>query len=378
MAYDPAVVPRLSQTRAEQYDAVVIGAGPAGGVCATVLASHGMRTLLVDRDRFPRRKVCGGCLAPAGVQVLRRLDITKWLPWQDTHSLESLRVIAGGGAHNLPIKPYITVERASFDHGICEAAVANGAAFRDGVVAKVLPDDSVRLGSGSDTEILRPSVIIVADGVGGSALSARAEFAPRVQKQSVVGVGTLLQSRPVYAHTGAITMVCAPGGYVGTAPSPGGRWSLAAALDPAGVRRDGPIEAMRRVLSESDLQLPEIAKGQLRGVGNMTRRRRCASRRVLVVGDAASYFQPLTGEGMSWAMACAAEIWPFAEAAARGEDVARRWQAACSRMLLTRRVLCRTACTIAAHPRAMRWVLDAGQATRAAGWLSRRLCWSPA
>jgi len=336
-----------------------------------------MRTLLVDRDRFPRRKVCGGCVAPAGVRVLERLGMTRWLPPLD-NTLESLRVIARGVAHDLPIEPYVTVERAAFDRGICEAAIANGAEFRDGVTARVLPDDSVCLGRSGEEEVLRPGVIVVADGLGGSALAARAEFAPSVQKQSVIGVGTLLGSCPVYAERGAITMVCARGGYVGTAPSGDGRWSLAAALDPAGVRGCGPIEALRRVLGESDLELPEIAKGQLRGVGNMTRRRRVASGRVLVVGDAASYLQPLTGEGMSWAMACAAEIWPHAEAAARGEDVARRWQAACTRLLRARRVVCRAACTLAAHPRAVRWVLGAGRGTPVMGWLSRRLCWSPA
>lgn len=337
-----------------------------------------MRTLLVDRARFPRHKVCGGCLAPAGVQVLQRLGITGHLPQSDSHALQSLRIIARGTTHELPIKPYAAVERASLDRAICEAAIARGAEFRDGVSARVLPDDTVRLEYDGQTEVLQPEVIVVADGLGGSALSERTEFAPRIRKQSVIGVGTLLPSRPDYAERNAITMACGRNGYVGTAPAFDGRWSLAAALHPAGVRRDGPMEVLQQVLAESGLRLPEIAKGQLRGVGNMTRRRRCAAGRVLVVGDAAAYFQPLTGEGMSWAMTCAEQIWSCAHAVARGEDVASRWQAACSDTLRARHLMCRAVCTLAAHPRAMGLALSVGRATPAMGWLSRRLCWSPA
>lgn len=335
-----------------------------------------MRTLLVDRNRFPRRKVCGGCLAPAGVRVLERLGIADRVP-KLARRLASLRVVARGVAHDLPIEPYAAVERAAFDQSLCEAAIASGAEFRDGVAASVMPGDVVRLGCGGGEEVLRPGVVVVADGLGGTALAGRVEFAPRVQKQSVVGVGTLLGACPAYADRGAITMVCSRVGYVGTAPSGDGRWSLAAALDPAGVRGCGPIEALRRVLGDSGLELPEIERGELRGVGNMTRRRRAACGRVLAVGDAASYFQPLTGEGMSWAMACAAEIGPYAEATARGEDVSEQWRAACARLLRGRRLVCRAACALAAHPRAVRLVLGTGGATPAMGWLSRRLCWSP-
>ena len=55
---------------ASDWDAVVIGAGPAGSFAASLLARSGRRTLLVERATFPRTKVCGGCLAPAGVEAL--------------------------------------------------------------------------------------------------------------------------------------------------------------------------------------------------------------------------------------------------------------------------------------------------------------------
>ncbi|HSG47467.1 MAG TPA: FAD-dependent monooxygenase, partial [Longimicrobiales bacterium] len=53
------------------WDAVVVGAGPAGALTAALAARRGLATLLVERSAFPRWKVCGACLNPAGVAVLR-------------------------------------------------------------------------------------------------------------------------------------------------------------------------------------------------------------------------------------------------------------------------------------------------------------------
>ena len=58
-----------------EYDAVVIGAGPAGSAAAAALAARGRRTLVLERDRFPRRKVCGEFLSGSARESLVRLDL---------------------------------------------------------------------------------------------------------------------------------------------------------------------------------------------------------------------------------------------------------------------------------------------------------------
>ena len=55
-------------------DVLVVGAGPAGTVAATALASAGARVRLVDRARFPRPKLCGDTLNPGAFAVLRALE----------------------------------------------------------------------------------------------------------------------------------------------------------------------------------------------------------------------------------------------------------------------------------------------------------------
>ncbi len=52
------------------WDAIVIGAGPAGALAARELAGKGVRVLLVEKRRFPRGKVCGGCLNGRALSIL--------------------------------------------------------------------------------------------------------------------------------------------------------------------------------------------------------------------------------------------------------------------------------------------------------------------
>jgi len=59
----------------EVFDVAIVGAGPAGSTCAAFCAAAGLRTILIEREKFPREKVCGDCLNPACWPVLRRLEI---------------------------------------------------------------------------------------------------------------------------------------------------------------------------------------------------------------------------------------------------------------------------------------------------------------
>jgi len=55
------------------YDVIIAGAGPAGSTVAYILASSGLRVLLVDKERFPRKKVCGGLITFKTVRLLERV-----------------------------------------------------------------------------------------------------------------------------------------------------------------------------------------------------------------------------------------------------------------------------------------------------------------
>jgi len=59
----------------DQFDAVVVGAGPAGSVAALTLARGGARVALVDKARFPGDKACGDLIGPRGVALLSELGV---------------------------------------------------------------------------------------------------------------------------------------------------------------------------------------------------------------------------------------------------------------------------------------------------------------
>src|SRR2546422_2966438 len=58
----------------DRWDAIVVGAGPAGAATALLLSRGGARVLLLDRARFPRHKPCSEYLSPATTAILGRLD----------------------------------------------------------------------------------------------------------------------------------------------------------------------------------------------------------------------------------------------------------------------------------------------------------------
>jgi 2-polyprenyl-6-methoxyphenol hydroxylase-like FAD-dependent oxidoreductase len=75
-----------------QFDAVVVGAGPAGSIAALTLARRGARVALIDKARFPRDKACGDLIGPRGVGLLSKLGVRV----EATRMVRDLRVIGFG------------------------------------------------------------------------------------------------------------------------------------------------------------------------------------------------------------------------------------------------------------------------------------------
>src|SRR5215472_18136144 len=61
----------------EIFDVAIVGGGPAGSSCAAFCARASLRTLVLEREKFPREKVCGDCLNPSCWPILNRLGISE-------------------------------------------------------------------------------------------------------------------------------------------------------------------------------------------------------------------------------------------------------------------------------------------------------------
>ena len=62
----------------ETFDVAIVGGGPAGSSCAAFCAAAGLRTVVIEREKFPREKVCGDCVNPAGLPILQRLGLARY------------------------------------------------------------------------------------------------------------------------------------------------------------------------------------------------------------------------------------------------------------------------------------------------------------
>lgn len=291
----------------ERWDAIVIGAGPAGCLAALNLARAGRRVLLVDRARFPRHKVCGCCLNEAALAILDGDGLGSIIRALPSRRLDSLALTRRRTVATFPTRPGLAIERAAMDAALADAARRSGADFRHGVAAIVGGWDGaarrvILTGPRGESVAFAP-VVICADGLAGSSLRALPEFAVRVRPASRMGLGAIV--RAAAAPSNAIHMACAASGYVGWVDLGDGTASVAAAADAAFVRESrGPGPAVERLWSETGAtDHPSIDGADWFGAPELSRTRsRVEGPGLFIIGDAAGYVEPFTGEGMSWAL----------------------------------------------------------------------------
>lgn len=361
----------------DRYDVVVIGAGPAGGLSALLAARAGARTLLVDRGSWPREKVCGCCLAERGQSVLMQAGIGgELLAKGRALPIARLRVRTAKREAGFDIPGYTTIRRRDMDEAIVQAAQREGAEFIPGVRAEIDRSERMVTLHGESTRDVRFAVAIAADGLGGSSLRGDPAFDWITRESSHVGIGGVAEAGASCSFDrDAITMHVGGAGYVGVAPLPGGAWSIAAALAPSAVRdQGGPKPAVASILKAASVRTDWLDGVTLTGTPPLTRRRSAveADGRVFVVGDAAGYVEPFTGEGMSWALAGAARLSPLVLEAVSGRYRAGTWTARRSNDVQTAQRGCRVVASLLRRPRLMSGVVAAASVLPSLGSMLSR------
>src|SRR5437868_9482840 len=123
----------------ERFDAIVVGAGPAGSTAALALARAGARVLLLDRERFPGDKPCGGGLT---YRAVRQLPVSVDPVVEDRVHRFQLGFRYGRRFERRSDGPIVLMtQRRRLDAFLVEQAAAAGADFRDGVRATDLEQD---------------------------------------------------------------------------------------------------------------------------------------------------------------------------------------------------------------------------------------------
>lgn len=282
----------------EHWDVVVVGGGPAGAACAA--AARGSdpraRVLVLDRAAFPRDKVCGDGIAPEALDVLAGLGIDPAPLTAGYAAVPRLRLTSPGGASvERPMRrPAAVVPRAVFDGRLLTAALASGAELRrhtvrrltvraDGVDVDGVLTAGVVVGADGAESVVRRSLGIAPNGPTRTALAIRG-YAPVPDGCAGVQVIRTTEQRwPAYAWSFPLGDGRANVGY--------------GELVSGGTTRAGLLDGLARLL-------PGVAAEELKAhrLPLSTGRPRLPDGRVLLAGDAASLINPLTGEGIFYAV----------------------------------------------------------------------------
>jgi flavin-dependent dehydrogenase len=342
----------LEQAARPTWGAVVVGAGPAGSLAARELALRGVEVLLVDQAAFPRWKVCGCCLNAQALAVLEEAGLGELAPRSGAVPLDAIELAARGRSARVRLAGGVSLSRSTLDAGLVGAAVRAGAAFLPqtrAALADAPPGEDARcveLHQGPAALPVRARCVLAADGLGGKLLARAGVTEAPAAPGSRIGAGAVVPSAPAYYRPGTIYMACGEHGYVGLVRLEDGRLDVAAALDASWVREcGGPARAAAPLLDEAGFPpVPLLGQTPWRGTPALTRRAAtCAAERLFVVGDAAGYVEPFTGEGMAWALTAGRAVAPLAAEAARGwrPELARAWAARYRRVVTRRQAACR-------------------------------------
>jgi flavin-dependent dehydrogenase len=349
------------------WDIVVIGAGPAGSIAARQLALQGAAVLLVDKAPFPRPKVCGCCINNNALSTLDSLGLGDRILQMDAVPLRTMRMATASAHADIALHAGVCLSREIFDETLAKAACEAGATFLpscEATLGKITSDRwSVRLGTTS----IRAKVVVVAAG-----LSPRAGEPAPAEPNSRIGAGATLESAPGFYQRHVVHMACSADGYVGIVQMEDGRWNVAAAFDRTAVRRAaGPGNLASEIVHRVGWPgLDGMNDADWRGTVALTRHpRRVWNRRMFVIGDAAGYVEPFTGEGMAWALASGAGCVPWALRALDAWDDAlgKSWATAHQALVGDRQRLCRAAARVLRSPF---WSAAVLHAVRFAPWLA--------
>ena len=275
----------------ERFDAVVIGAGPAGSTAAYRLATAGARVLLVDRARFPRDKPCGGGLTDRAVDQLP-VDVTPVV--EDRVATFELGLRYEQRFERRSTSPLILMtQRRRLDAYLAERAQEAGAVFHDGAkVGSISSGGSVTV----DGYRVRSGALIGADGVNGT--TARAVGLDGGHDHAVALEGNVpfeALSEGRFRGRVLVELGTVPGGYAWVFPK-GDHVNVGV----GGWLREGP--RLRAHLSRvcREYGIPEDRLERTRGYRLPMRRAGSSSAtgRTLLVGDAAGLVDPLSGDGI--------------------------------------------------------------------------------
>jgi 2-polyprenyl-6-methoxyphenol hydroxylase-like FAD-dependent oxidoreductase len=302
----------------ESAQAIVVGGGPAGAAAAWALASQGLDVIVIDKARFPRDKPCAEYLSPQGSRILDAMGVLGTVEAAGAAQLAGMRVRSpdGGIIHGEFAATHgfsgfrdrgLALRRRHLDPILQSAAHTAGASIRDGVALQSLIHEGdtvcgVVVRDESGTRELRAPLVIGADGLRSSVARSLGLAARLPWPRRVAFVAHYTQVRDMGAHG---EMHVERDGYVGLAEVGHGETNVAIVV-PKALAKEAAGDAagfMTRWLNRHPQLAPRFVGATrvsaVRTTGPFaSHARRGWAPGVALVGDAADFFDPFTGEGI--------------------------------------------------------------------------------
>lgn len=291
------------------WDAIVVGAGPAGSTAAIRLSSAGFSVLLIDRKSFPRDKACGDGLIPDSIRLLRQLGLYDRVA-AEAFSADHATIFSPGRISFDISGEFLVIKRRALDSILAVTAVERGAVFCRGRVTSVQTDtDGLgRVIVDGWSSGLRSRVVIIATGADIS-LMRPLQNAPDPPPSAFAVRAYVRSTLPLDKLVISFDRSIAPG-YAWIFPLRGQEFNVGCGV----FRVHGEAPRNLRATFESFITSFPLARRLLeRGsvaTGLIGARLRCgftgapllAARNILVVGEAVGSTLPFTGEGIGKAM----------------------------------------------------------------------------
>ena len=294
---------------------IVAGAGPAGALAATILARAGARVRLFDRARFPRPKLCGDTLNPGAMRLLREHFSTNAIE-ERAVALDGMRLtgarieICGTYPNRLQA---LAIPRRDLDLLLLNHALAAGVRFDDGatVMSPVMNHSRVegvtikaRDGTRADH---RATLVIAADGRE-SRLARSLGLARHPLRPRRWAIGAYFDGVKGLTHQGE--MHVRAGHYIGVAPLSAGIVNACLVVPHATARStwSDPARMLRNALGADPRLRDRFVRARLaeppQVLGPMAVDVDAPGvEGLLLAGDAAGFIDPMTGDGLHFALA---------------------------------------------------------------------------